>query len=73
MAASMPPRVPQPARAHRTGELVGGHMKSCLSRVCRTSSIGQRALRTALTVHTDHLHWSLPAHRRRTLRGMDAA
>ncbi|QER96423.1 hypothetical protein FLG15_22370 [Xanthomonas phaseoli pv. dieffenbachiae] len=22
---------------------------------------------------TDHLHWSLPAHRRGTLRGMDAA
>ncbi|PPU68943.1 hypothetical protein XpiCFBP4643_08215 [Xanthomonas pisi] len=25
------------------------------------------------TMHTDHLHWSLPAHRRGTLRGMDAA
>ncbi|PUE99619.1 hypothetical protein C7T87_12945 [Xanthomonas hortorum pv. hederae] len=24
-------------------------------------------------MHTDHLHWSLPAHRRGTLRGMDAA
>ncbi|MCE4339633.1 hypothetical protein LYZ89_21825, partial [Xanthomonas hortorum pv. vitians] len=23
--------------------------------------------------HTDHLDWSLPAHRRGTLRGMDAA
>ncbi|PPU11800.1 hypothetical protein XarjCFBP1022_10380 [Xanthomonas arboricola] len=33
----------------------------------------QRASSTALTVHTDHLHWSLPAHRRGTLRGMDAA
>ncbi|PPU27882.1 hypothetical protein XarCFBP6762_07905 [Xanthomonas arboricola] len=48
-------------------------VKSRLSRVCRTSSIEQRASRTALTVHTDHLHWSLPAHRRGTLRGMDAA
>ncbi|PPU20578.1 hypothetical protein XarCFBP6762_21390, partial [Xanthomonas arboricola] len=26
-----------------------------------------------LTMHTDHLDWSLPAHRRGTLRGMDAA
>ncbi|APP84646.1 hypothetical protein DYQ48_12085 [Xanthomonas hortorum] len=25
------------------------------------------------TMHTDHLDWSLPAHRRGTLRGMDAA
>ncbi|PPU49417.1 hypothetical protein XarbCFBP6827_20415 [Xanthomonas arboricola] len=25
------------------------------------------------TVHTDHLDWSLSAHRRGTLRGMDAA
>ncbi|NHF68302.1 hypothetical protein FFY45_21860 [Xanthomonas hortorum] len=24
-------------------------------------------------MHTDHLDWSLPAHRRGTLRGMDAA
>ncbi|RJS05615.1 hypothetical protein XnspCFBP7698_05345 [Xanthomonas sp. CFBP 7698] len=24
-------------------------------------------------MHADHLHWSLPAHRRRTLSGMDAA
>ncbi|PMR86642.1 hypothetical protein C1H21_13105 [Xanthomonas arboricola pv. juglandis] len=24
-------------------------------------------------MHTDHLDWSLPAHRRRTLSGMDAA
>ncbi|NMI54138.1 hypothetical protein E1J25_21490 [Xanthomonas hortorum pv. taraxaci] len=29
------------------------------------------ALRSAK--HTDHLDWSLPAHRRGTLRGMDAA
>ncbi|SUZ29984.1 hypothetical protein CPBF424_38350 [Xanthomonas euroxanthea] len=28
---------------------------------------------TALTMHTSHLDWSLPAHRRGTLRGMDAA
>ncbi|PPU52281.1 hypothetical protein XarbCFBP6827_12385 [Xanthomonas arboricola] len=26
-----------------------------------------------VTAHTDHLDWSLPAHRRGTLRGMDAA
>ncbi|QDS18047.1 hypothetical protein FPL04_03375 [Xanthomonas arboricola] len=26
-----------------------------------------------LSKHTDHLRWSLPAHRRGTLRGMDAA
>ncbi|PPT53532.1 hypothetical protein XarbCFBP8138_20555 [Xanthomonas arboricola] len=25
------------------------------------------------TMHTDHLDWSLSAHRRGTLRGMDAA
>ncbi|CAD0360532.1 hypothetical protein CFBP7900_32400 [Xanthomonas hortorum pv. carotae] len=25
------------------------------------------------TLHTDHPDWSLPAHRRGTLRGMDAA
>ncbi|MBB3814549.1 hypothetical protein FHY13_002920, partial [Xanthomonas arboricola] len=28
---------------------------------------------TALPMHTDHLDWSLPAHRRGTLSGMDAA
>ncbi|CAD0363736.1 hypothetical protein CFBP7900_40130 [Xanthomonas hortorum pv. carotae] len=27
----------------------------------------------ACTMHTDHLDWSLPAYRRGTLRGMDAA
>ncbi|NMI23957.1 hypothetical protein E1J24_19455 [Xanthomonas hortorum pv. pelargonii] len=33
------------------------------------------SLLTALlkTMRTDHLNWSLPAHRRGTLRGMDAA
>ncbi|MBB4757417.1 hypothetical protein FHT15_002104 [Xanthomonas campestris] len=35
--------------------------------------IEQRASITAPTVHTDQLDWSLPAHRRGTLRGMDAA
>ncbi|NIJ94565.1 hypothetical protein FHT12_003294 [Xanthomonas campestris] len=33
----------------------------------------QGAPSTALTMHTGHLDWSLPAHRRGTLRGMDAA
>ncbi|MBB3780018.1 hypothetical protein FHY16_002788, partial [Xanthomonas campestris] len=28
---------------------------------------------TALPMHTDRLNWSLPAHRRGTLSGMDAA
>ncbi|MFS8377874.1 hypothetical protein DFG55_18820 [Xanthomonas campestris pv. campestris] len=35
----------------------------------------QQSLLAALLIamHTDHLHWSLPAHCRGTLRGMDAA
>ncbi|SYZ53815.1 hypothetical protein CPBF367_18920 [Xanthomonas arboricola pv. juglandis] len=34
-------------------------------------SVAQRVLLAAL--QTDYLDWSLPAHRRGTLRGMDAA
>ncbi|MBB3778030.1 hypothetical protein FHY16_000751 [Xanthomonas campestris] len=35
--------------------------------------IEQNVSGTALTMHTDHPDWSLPAYRRGTLRGMDAA
>ncbi|MBB3779524.1 hypothetical protein FHY16_002280, partial [Xanthomonas campestris] len=35
--------------------------------------IEQGASSTALAMHTDRLNWSLPAHRRGTLSGMDAA
>ncbi|MBB5767405.1 cell wall assembly regulator SMI1 [Xanthomonas arboricola] len=35
--------------------------------------IKQGASSTALAMHTDPLHWPLPAHRRGTLSGMDAA
>ncbi|MBB5767406.1 hypothetical protein GGR67_001436 [Xanthomonas arboricola] len=35
--------------------------------------IEQGASSTALAMHTDPLHWPLPAYRRGTLSGMDAA
>ncbi|PPT92056.1 hypothetical protein XaraCFBP7407_20445 [Xanthomonas arboricola pv. arracaciae] len=49
---------------------------------CRSPCIGHRACASAsnnahqtlsLDVHTNHPDWSLPAYRRGTLRGMDAA
>ncbi|PUE98136.1 hypothetical protein C7T87_18860 [Xanthomonas hortorum pv. hederae] len=38
-----------------------------------SSASDSRATCTACTMQTDPLDWSLPAHRRGTLRGMDAA
>ncbi|WP_146255719.1 hypothetical protein, partial [Xanthomonas arboricola] len=61
--------------------LVGGRLKAA----CRVACIGRYAsasvannahhalLLPLFTVHTEHLDRSLPAHRRGTLRGMDAA
>ncbi|PPU06683.1 hypothetical protein XarjCFBP7645_19655 [Xanthomonas arboricola] len=58
--------------------MVGGRVKSYLSLDVRltlrrriSSDNAHRAL--LLTLRTDHFDWSLPAHRRRTLSGMDAA
>ncbi|NJC39286.1 hypothetical protein GGR60_003861 [Xanthomonas arboricola] len=69
--------VPQPARTphQRVGRRSS---ESCLSRGAhqtwrRCFTIEQGASSTALTMHTDHLAWSLPAHRCGTLSGMDAA
>ncbi|QEX78405.1 hypothetical protein F6Y24_16780 [Xanthomonas arboricola pv. pruni] len=38
-----------------------------------TAASDPQAAATAVAMHTDHHDWSLPAHRRGTLRGMDAA
>ncbi|PPU28517.1 hypothetical protein XarCFBP6762_04480 [Xanthomonas arboricola] len=44
------------------------------SEVDRTLSAPNNVRHALLAnMHTDHLRWSLPAHRRGTLRGMDAA
>ncbi|SUZ29472.1 hypothetical protein CPBF424_33120 [Xanthomonas euroxanthea] len=64
VAASMPPRVPEPARTSR------------LLRWSCTDGSAQATRRPPLlrfSTRTDHLDWSLPAHRRGTLSGMDAA
>ncbi|PPU13289.1 hypothetical protein XacyCFBP2565_14570 [Xanthomonas arboricola pv. corylina] len=51
--------------------------KAACRNVCRVSSgtpVSSNAHHALLlTMHTDHLDWSLSAHRRGTLRGMDAA
>ncbi len=70
--------VPQPARTpHQT---VGRCSSEKLSLVRRASDLepmlhdrAKGASSTALAMHTDPLHWPLPAHRRGTLSGMDAA
>ncbi|PMR87005.1 hypothetical protein C1H21_15315 [Xanthomonas arboricola pv. juglandis] len=43
------------------------------SELIRPQSSEDRKACTACTMHTGHRDWSLPAHRRGTLRGMDAA
>ena len=50
-------------------------MTHCLRRVEIQTAPNRPLARHALlaTTHTNHLDWSLPAHRRGTLRGMDAA
>ncbi|MEA9843378.1 hypothetical protein [Xanthomonas campestris] len=79
MAASMPQH--GPASGEDTapeGESVA-LLKACLLFVRVATLIGraviQKNARIALhaTMHTDMPDWSLPAYRRGTLRGMDAA
>ncbi|MBB3827417.1 hypothetical protein FHR50_003648 [Xanthomonas arboricola] len=54
-------------RGHHARQLVGGFVEK------QSSPHRQLAGRWLRSLHTDHLDWSLPAHRRRTLGGMDAA
>ncbi|MBB5736607.1 hypothetical protein FHT09_002347 [Xanthomonas arboricola] len=76
----MPPRSPQPARTPRQGAGRWPREKLLVARVSGSEPAYQylnnahhALLLLFLTVHTDYLDWSLPAHRRGTLSGMDAA
>ncbi|MFS8430331.1 hypothetical protein EIQ28_19750 [Xanthomonas campestris pv. plantaginis] len=84
-AASMPAKGPAigedtaPGRWSVAGSKAGC-LASCVSCVGLLAWFAEHAscelkARHALlaTKHTDHLDWSLPAYRRGTLRGMDAA
>ncbi|SUZ26923.1 hypothetical protein CPBF424_06850 [Xanthomonas euroxanthea] len=69
--------VPQPARApHQT---IGRRLVEKLSALWRASDMEPmlhdrtRRIQHCSAMHTDHLDWPLPAHRRGTLSGMDAA
>ncbi|NMI21806.1 hypothetical protein E1J24_08030 [Xanthomonas hortorum pv. pelargonii] len=79
VAASMPPHGPAIGEDTAPESEPATLLKACLliSLCCaadRTRSYLDSACHALLaTMHTDHLHWSLPAHRRGTLRGMDAA
>ncbi|NJC02356.1 hypothetical protein [Xanthomonas arboricola] len=57
-------------------QIFGSSRRSALRgnvRGARTRQLPVALLKLLATTHTDHLRWSLPAHRRGTLRGMDAA
>ncbi|AEO44195.1 hypothetical protein XACM_3958 [Xanthomonas euvesicatoria pv. citrumelo F1] len=66
LAASMPPTVPQSARTPHQ-QLAGGFVEERGHRVARFDA---RLLKPA---RTNHPNWSLPARRRGTFGGMDAA
>ncbi|WP_221205611.1 hypothetical protein, partial [Xanthomonas arboricola] len=53
-------------RGHHARQLVGGFVEKQRHRVAACESLLK-------SMQTDHLDWSLPAHRRGTLGGMDAA
>ncbi|NMI20988.1 hypothetical protein E1J24_03590 [Xanthomonas hortorum pv. pelargonii] len=79
VAASMPPHGPASGEDTAPESEPVTLLKACLliSLRCeadRTRSYLDSACHALLaTMHTDHLDWPLPAHRRGTLRGMDAA
>ncbi|MBB3807843.1 hypothetical protein FHR51_004044 [Xanthomonas arboricola] len=54
-------------RGHRTRNLAGGFTEE------RRHRVADPPIAVLKTLRTDHLDWSLPAHRRGTLSGMDAA
>ncbi|PPU02719.1 hypothetical protein XarjCFBP8253_06710 [Xanthomonas arboricola pv. juglandis] len=65
------------ARGTRREPVPGGSVAACMpphGPAIGEDTAPERWLAALLkTVHTDHLDWSLSAHRRGTLRGMDAA
>ncbi len=67
-------------RGHRTRKFAGCFVESppagrlAMGDVCRALHYPNSTRHDLLlTMHTDHLDWSLPAHRRGTVCGMDAA
>ncbi|MCE4363912.1 hypothetical protein, partial [Xanthomonas hortorum] len=79
VAASMPPHGPAIGEDTAPESESAALLKACLliSLRCeadRMHGYPDNACHALLAnMHTDHLGWSLPAHRRGTLRGMDAA
>ncbi|SON99431.1 conserved hypothetical protein [Xanthomonas citri pv. fuscans] len=71
--------VPSPFAGHAVNPSLGarwrqGHRTRQFAGLVEKRGTPRRWLLAALkTLHTDQLHWSLPAHRRVTLGGMDAA
>ncbi|PPV00168.1 hypothetical protein XpopCFBP1817_01545 [Xanthomonas populi] len=75
VAASMPPHGPAIGEDTAPGSwlVVGWKPACCLDCVGELNLFKQRTSCSACIMHTDHPDWSLPTHRRGTLRGMDAA
>ncbi|PPT43932.1 hypothetical protein XarjCFBP7653_01670 [Xanthomonas arboricola] len=76
VAASMPPHGPATGEGTAPDSWLVGCLKGVSvdrSALWDASLSEQQIPVPALTKHTGHLDWSLPAHRRGTLRGMDAA
>ncbi|NMI23264.1 hypothetical protein E1J24_15780 [Xanthomonas hortorum pv. pelargonii] len=78
VAASMPPHGPAIGEDTAPESWSVAFLKACWCSACVGKLTEFTIIRTTcivhcLHMHTDHLHWSLPAHRRGTLRGMDAA
>ncbi|WP_139051526.1 hypothetical protein [Xanthomonas hortorum] len=67
-AASMPPHGPAIGEDTAPDSLLAALLKAFLS-----LGLPWEADRTRCTMRSDHPDWSLPAPRRGTLRGMDAA
>ncbi|APP82522.1 hypothetical protein E1J23_16500 [Xanthomonas gardneri] len=79
VAASMPPHGPASGKDTAPESWSTASLKACpLLTLCRENDRTRRYPNDAhhallATTHTNHLNWSLSAHRRGTLRGMDAA
>ncbi|CAD0326503.1 hypothetical protein NCPPB940_19400 [Xanthomonas hortorum pv. taraxaci] len=75
----MPPHGPASGEGTAPESLLFASLNACLLIALRYKAARTRrypnSARHALlaTMQTDHLDWSLPAYRRGTLRGMDAA
>ncbi|NIJ91254.1 hypothetical protein FHR49_004099 [Xanthomonas campestris] len=74
VAASMPPHGPAIGEDTTLESWLAVLLKS-LAVLLKSKDTASHGLLVALlkALQTDHLHWSLPAHRRGTLGGMDAA